>query len=187
MSYFEDAFEVIMLHEGGYVNHPDDPGGATNWGVSLRFLKSLSAKTVLPDADVFGDLDGDGDLDADDIKLMSEGFAKDVYKRAWWDKHQYELITDKSVAVKLIDFAVNMGQRRAAVNLQRACRCLGTPLVEDGLIGPVTFGTINDLDAEPLVYSFMSEVAGYYRRLDRPMFIKGWLRRAYSSDGLYFD
>ncbi len=63
MSNFEKAVEKVLEHEGGYVDHKNDPGGATNYGISLRFVKQSTGIDL--------DVDGDGDIDADDIKAMT--------------------------------------------------------------------------------------------------------------------
>jgi len=182
--YFDVAFRLVMAHEGGYVNNPKDPGGATKYGISLRFFKQFTGR-ALPDTDIVGDLDGDGDIDADDIKLISVGLAHQVYRRAWWDKHHYKQIQHRDVAIKLIDFAVNMGQRRAVVNLQRSLRAsTGRRLVEDGVMGQKTLAAINGGDEATVTCGLMCETAGFYRRLGEEAFLSGWLNRAYSREYL---
>lgn len=185
MSRFDRALASVMAHEGGYVNHPKDPGGATNFGISLRFLKSMGHQ--LPDVGLYGDLDGDGDIDADDIKLIDRGFASDVYRRCWWDRYGYDRIINEGAAIKLLDFGVNMGNKRAVVNLQRAVRAASRrKVVDDGVLGPMTVAAVNQCADEPLTCAYMSECAGYYRLLDKPWFLKGWLNRAYNRDYLPF-
>ena len=64
MGCFSKAITVILKHEGGFSNHSSDPGGATNYGISLRWLKSEG---------LYGDLDDDGDVDIDDINTERSG------------------------------------------------------------------------------------------------------------------
>ena len=78
MSTFDKAIEVTLAHEGGFTDDPVDTGGATNWGVSLRFLKD--AGDLDGDGVLDGDLDGDGDVDYDDIKKMARAEAIRIYK-----------------------------------------------------------------------------------------------------------
>lgn len=180
MSNFDDAIGVILRHEGGYVNHPNDPGGATNFGVSLRFLADY------PD---LGDFDGDGDVDAEDIANMTLEDAKHIYKVAWWDKYKYGQIVDQTIATKVFDFSVNMGASRAHKLLQQAMnQAFGLKLTVDGIVGPASMRTINsatDGDEEQLLLSAYCDCAWqFYQNIanNNPklkVFLKGWKNRAY--------
>ncbi len=181
MSRFNLAIDTVLEHEGGYVNDPDDPGGATNFGISLRYLRKAGEL----DGELIGDIDADGDVDIDDIRAMSREDAEHIYKVMWWDRHRYARIRDQALATKVFDLAVNMGARQAHRLLQRACRAAGRPLVEDGIIGRNTLAAVNGLDAEVLLAALRSEAAGFYRVLIardpvRKKWETGWLRRAYS-------
>ena len=109
---FSAAIKTVLKHEGGFVNDPDDPGGATNWGISLRFLKGQGLEV--------GDVDHDGDIDADDILKMSQSDAIAIYRQAFWVKNGYGSFPDHRVAAKTFDLCVNMGPRQAHKILQRA-------------------------------------------------------------------
>lgn len=179
---FRTAVDRVLEHEGGFVDHPKDPGGATNWGVSLRFLRGLQ------DADgdgwLDGDLDHDGDVDADDIRQMTADQAREIYWRQWWHRYDYGRF-DLPVAVKLFDLAVNMGHGQAAKLLQRSVRATeGIVLADDGVIGPHTVQAVVGCPAAALRIAMRSEAAGFYRGLvaakrDRGVFLAGWLNRAY--------
>lgn len=174
MSSFDIAIKTVLNHEGRYVNDPQDPGGATNYGISLRFLKATGDLGL-------GDIDHDGDIDSNDVKAMSMQNAIDIYKKYWWDKYNYEKIVSQLLATKLFDLAVNMGHKQAVICLQRAIRSLyGVELIEDGIIGSKTLHNINLLEPQALTAAFKSEAAGFYRSLNKPKYIKGWLNRAYS-------
>ena len=99
------AVRPLLVLEGGFVDHPDDPGGATNFGISLRFLQTL-------DDIELGDIDGDGDVDYQDISQMKSIDAQLLYFEHWWDKYGYGQIVDQGVANKLLDMSVNMGARQ---------------------------------------------------------------------------
>lgn len=180
---FEDAIGTILKHEGGYVDHPNDPGGATNYGISLRFLHQTKEYDL-------GDMDNDGDLDVDDIKKMTVDRACQIYKKHWWDKYHYsELFADQKLATKVFDLAVNMGGRQAHKLLQRAMRASGLPLEDDGIIGPKTKHALVEAELKGLesqiVSALRSEAAGFYKLLicQNPKFKsfeRGWLKRAYS-------
>ena len=180
---FNKAVLTIIRHEGGFCNDPDDPGGATNYGISLRFLLTQPDPTL-------GDFDGDGDIDAADIAKMTIEDAKKVYFDYWWLKYNYEAIDDLVLATKVFDMSVNMGGKQAHTLLQRAILACGIPVVEDGALGPKCFGAMSSITAagggDALLSSLRSEQGGFYRTLIclKPVFEKyrkGWLRRAYEA------
>ena len=180
MSRFEDAIGFTLEHEGGYVDHPNDPGGATNWGVSLRALLRMG-----DDAIAEFDFDDDGDLDADDIRAMPREQAIEFYQAHYWTP-EYDDIADQAAATKLFDMGVNMGTRQAVKVLQRAISWYRRDIVVDGIFGPQSLAGTNATNLAPiLIKALVAEQARFYFELldakpDRRVFIHGWLRRAYS-------
>jgi len=180
---FESALRTVLAHEGGYTNDANDPGGPTNFGVSLRFALTVG------DADGDGrpdlDLDRDGDVDADDIRRMTREEAARVYRSQWWDRYGYGRLT-LPIATKVFDLAVNAGSVQAHKILQRAVRAVGGPiLVDDGVLGPKTLAAVGDAPANYVLVAARSEAAGFYRGLVQvkpslSKFLVGWLNRAYS-------
>ena len=143
---FEKAVAFVLQSEGGYVNHPSDPGGETNFGISKRSY---------PD---------------EDIKGMTVDRAKEIYKRDYWDALSCDMLPD-GIATVLFDTAVNCGHKPAARMLQRACG-----VSDDGIIGKVTIaysskeGTLERFLAERAVYyakltTFNVFGLGWMRRL----------------------
>jgi lysozyme family protein len=182
MAEYGPAFAKIIELEGGFIDHPDDPGGATNFGISLRFLQTQNDIEL-------GDIDGDGDIDYDDIKKMSLQDAAKLYKKHWWDKFGYKQISDQAVANKIFDMAVNMGDRQAHKLLQRAINCvLGQRvLVDDGLLGPKSSQAMTIALQQPLALlaALRAQQEGFYRLLVAnnskfKVFLQGWLKRAVS-------
>ena len=174
---FEAALAIVLAHEGGFVDDPADPGGATKFGVSLRTLRALG--------DLAFDLDVDGDLDADDIKALTPEAAGAFYRKHFWDRYGYGTIHDLHLAAKLFDLAVNMGPGPAHRCLQRALRACRQPVTEDGILGPVTRQAVNAAEFLGLFPALKSEAAGFYRALAasdpaRQKWLSGWLNRAYS-------
>lgn len=179
MSTFERAIPEILQHEGGFVNHASDPGGATNWGISLRFLADhLEA----------GDFDNDGDVDIEDIANMTVDQAAEIYRQFWWDKYNYGLLNDQTVATKIFDMSVNMGASRAHKIVQMALnKAFGLQLSVDGVIGNATRGVINACEddvEQHLLTTICDEQFGFYQRLiaNKPslkVFERGWKNRAY--------
>lgn len=183
MSQFSHAIDTVLLHEGGFVNNHNDPGGATNFGISLRYLKSIG--DLDGDGWLDGDLDHDGDVDIDDIRSMDKEQAMGMYRALWWEPNRYDLIVNQSIATKVFDLAVNMGTRQAHKLLQRACRACDYRLVDDGIIGSKTLDAVNLIDELGLLPAYRSEAGGFYRMLvaTKPQFSdfeEGWLNRAYS-------
>jgi len=179
-NYFQRAITTVLRHEGGFIDHPNDPGGATQFGISLRFLRSLG---------VVGDYDGDGDVDADDVRALTIEQATQVYFERFWSEN-YEQLAVFEVAEKVFDFAVNMGPKQAESLLQRATNvCLShdptSQIRVDGAIGPLSVIAINKAGPRLLeVYGMV--VARFYFDLvesnsDRLVFLHGWLRRAYGK------
>jgi len=180
-SHFDKAIVETLKHEGGFVNDPVDPGGATNWGMSIRYLKQRG------DADgdgwLDGDIDKDGDIDVDDVRNMTVEQAIGLYRSGFWDKYDYDKIDDYAIAARVFDMTVNMGSRQAGKIVQRALNNVGYDLAVDGIIGPNTFGAINSANADLLMAEIRLEHAHFYlnlieKRPELAKYKKGWLRRA---------
>lgn len=145
---FNTAFETLIGHEGGYVNHQKDPGGETNYGISKR---------QYPDVD---------------IKALTLDDAKAIYKRDYWDAVKADQMP-YPVAFEVFDAAVNHGTERAAIMLQTALK-----ISADGLIGPVTLATAQACDPDKFRMRFNAARLRFYTSLSTwPAFGKGWARR----------
>ena len=158
---FRRAVEVVLEHEGGYVNDPRDPGGETKYGISKRSYPDL------------------------DIASLTREDAIAIYHRDWWRRYGYDRLQDDAVATKLLDMAVNMGPATAHRLLQEVLVFLGYNVAVDGIIGPQTIGAANKADPKRLLQALRWKAAERYFRLveQRPQsraFLIGWLRRAYS-------
>ena len=180
MSSFDAAIKVVLVHEGGYVNNPSDPGGATNFGISLRFLADH------PDE---GDFNDDGHVDIHDIMNMTKDEAVALYKEFWWDKYGYANIPDETVATKVLDFSINMGSVRAHKLLQEALNsAFSLKLTVDGLLGPASFAilaAVANNDEQKLITAYCDRAWAFYQSLvaTNPkfeVFKNGWKNRAYS-------
>ena len=170
MAMFELAIPIVLRHEGGFNNVVGDPGGATNFGVSLRWLKSQG---------LAGDLNHDGDVDIADVKMMTQQDAEGFYRRCWWDKYNYGAILAQAVATKVFDMAVNLGAPRAHKIVQSV---LG--VVADGVLGPKTLNELNSQPSLKVILNLQNTQAQFYRDLvaanpARQKFLQGWLNSAY--------
>lgn len=174
MSTFEKAHEFTSRWEGGYIEHANDPGGATKYGISLRFLKSQGLD--------IGDIDGDGDIDADDIKALSPEAAAAIMKREFWDKLGLEDIKPLC-AMAVYDTAVNMGPSYARKMAQKA---LG--VTADGVWGQVTKAALRVCDDKKTAIAMCHIRRARYHELVKKNaklseFLRGWLRRVDSLEG----
>jgi lysozyme family protein len=139
------ASNHILHVEGGWVDDKSDPGGATNYGISLRFLKAEAAKDS--NINQLADVNHDGDIDYDDIKALPKANALLIYKYAFWIPGKYDQFTD-NIAVKLLDMAVNLGPQEGNIVFQKAINAMSITGVSkmasfDGIIGPQTMSIYN--------------------------------------------
>lgn len=158
-SQFEEAIQVVLTHEGGYVNDPVDPGGETNFGITKRTYPHL------------------------DIKSLTREAASKIYLKDWWLKYHYNEIEDQAVATKIFDLAVNMGARRAHKLCQKALTKMGYFLQVDGQLGPKSISAINNAEPLELLDRIRNEARNFYLSLieEKPQlakYKKGWLKRA---------
>lgn len=165
MDIFNQSVRKVLEHEGGYVNDPDDPGGATNFGISDR------ADGVL---DGLIDLDRDGVPDVDP-KQLTVAQAVEYYRRWYWIPARCLSVPVAIMGLHL-DTAVNMGVRTAIRILQRACN-----VKDDGVFGPVTADAARH--CTPAAY--VRERLAQYDRIiaakpSLAKFRKGWERRTKS-------
>ncbi len=173
-----------MEHEGGLVNDPDDPGGITKYGISLRTLKALGEVDADLDGHADYDFTGDGAIDADDIRDLAWEDAQAFYYQEFWRKYRYGELPAR-IGGKVFDLSVNMGPLQAHKCLQRAIRAAAVAnFTDDGILGPQTIRWCRTLGND-LLWPLRSEAAGFYRALAaaKPVFnkyLKGWLNRAYS-------
>ena len=155
---FDEIIEVVLHHEGGYVNDPDDPGGETNFGI---------AKRSHPDVDI--------------ANLTKDG-AKEIYKEHYWDKNKVESLPEDLRHI-YFDMCVNQGRGTAVRILQRACNAKGANLAIDGGMGPGTKGAIETY--RPSVNRVRCyRLKHYYdlvnKKPEQERFLYGWYKRAIS-------
>lgn len=171
MRKFEDYLKVIFKHEGGLVDNPADPGGPTNMGISLMFLKGLPLSIA--------DIDHDGDIDGDDIRKLTKEEAGELYRKYFWDKMNLAYIQDESLKLHLFDMGVNAGNKTAVKLLQNI---LIVPA--DGILGKTTANAVNNYDGD-LLADYIRIRKEYYMLLvkNKPslkIFLKGWLYRVHT-------
>ena len=149
---FQQIFDRLIGHEGGYVNDPRDPGGETNWGVTKRTAQANGY--------------------TGNMKTMTRQQAYEIYRRAFWLRYNCEQMPD-AVAYQFFDAAVNHGFGNASRMLQRAVGVL-----DDGIIGKYSLEAINRNPISDTLMVLNGERLNFYTRLksfDR--FGKGWVNR----------
>lgn len=191
------AVRHVLGIEGGYVNDPVDRGGATKFGISLRFLVSEGKIDLDGDGVADFDLDMDGDIDGADIRKLTVGDAIFLYHRCFWQRLDAEAFVEP-IGEMMFDQAVNGGLVAARKLLQRAInRCLAqsnssqkpAQINEDGALGEKTRTAMewvlrwNSLGLSALVTRYRMAVKDRYRAIvaanpSQRRFLKGWLRRA---------
>lgn len=174
MSTFDKAHKFTAKWEGGYVENPNDPGGATKYGISLRFLKQQGLD--------IGDVDGDGDIDVADINALTPEATARIMKGEFWDKMGLDDIKPRCAMV-VYDTAVNMGPSYARKMAQKA---LG--VTADGIWGQVTKAALRVCDDKKTAIAMCHIRRARYHEIvqknaDLGVFLKGWLRRVDSLEG----
>lgn len=153
---FAEALQKLLVHEGGFVDHPDDPGGMTNLGVTKKVWEEWVGHPV----------------DEKQMRALTPVTVAPLYRAKYWDKIKGDdLPTGVDYAV--FDAAVNSGPGRAAKWLQS---CVGVE--PDGGIGPKTLAAVTAVDASELVEDYNKRRLSFL--MDLPhwgTFGKGWSRR----------
>ena len=158
---FRRCLAEVLQHEGGSSDHPADPGGATNRGVTLETAREHGL-----------DKDGDGDVDAADLRVLSRADVARVYREGYWEPAQCPALPP-GLDLMVFDLAVNSGAARARRMLQSA---LGVE--PDGEIGPKTRRALARADPLATVSRLFALRRAFYRSLrNYPVFGRGWERR----------
>ena len=149
---FDECLKMLLHHEGGYVNHPKDPGGETNLGVTKRVYEKWGGTK--------------------DMKDLTVEDVAPIYKKEYWDKCRCDDL-ESGVDWAVFDWAVNSGTGRAAKAIQKICGA-----AQDGAIGPKTLALINTQNTEYVVEEFGKIRQDFYESLKTfDTFGKGWKRR----------
>lgn len=156
MNNFETALKHLLVHEGGYINHPHDPGGRTNLGITQRVYEEWIG----------------GQVDEAKMRSLTPEDVAPIYRKHYWDKSGCTNL-NSGVDYVVFDFSVNAGVARSAMTLQAV---VGT--IPDGVVGPKTIQTTNLLDAQDVIKMFSDKRIEFYKSLSTfNVFGKGWLRR----------
>lgn len=180
MSTVASIITDIIKREGGYVDHPKDLGGPTNFGITQRTARVYGWKG--------------------DVRDMQESLARDIYKHMYWVAPGFDSVAvfSKRVASELMDTGVNMGSAVAITFLQRALNVLNRSerdypdLEADGLMGPQTLGALREFielrgnAGEVVLLKALNSLQGARyieiaeHRMDNEAFVFGWFQHRVS-------
>lgn len=159
---FDKALELVLKHEGGYVNDSRDPGGATNFGVTKKVYETYLGR----------------ECTIQEVKDMPLEAVAEIYKRKYWDKIRGDDLPN-GLDWCIFDFAVNAGVSRAARTLQTF---LSTAI--DGIIGSGTLEAIENYptSVKGVIEVYTAQRSTFYRTLRTyETFGKGWDKRCYDT------
>ena len=153
---FDKCFEMLLKHEGGFVNHPEDPAGATNLGVTKGTMQQYLGRHV----------------SMGEMKALTPEDVKPIYKKLYADKVRFDDLPS-GLDWAVLDWAVNSGTGRAAKALQKL---VGAK--QDGAIGPKTLQAVMNYDPAELIDKLHDTRQKFYENLSHfKTFGKGWTRR----------
>ena len=155
---FFKSLEMVLHHEGGFVDHPEDPGGATNKGITHKTYADFLGRPL---------------EDVSELQNIPEEHVQQIYKNGYWDKVKGDQLPG-GVDFCVFDWAVNSGPGRAAKALQKAVM-----VAQDGAIGPMTLAAVSEYTPTEIVESVTKSRIEFYKSLKTyDTFGKGWLRRS---------
>jgi lysozyme family protein len=153
---FDHALALVLRLEGGFVDHPADPGGATKHGITRETLERARGRPV----------------SVEEVRALGADEAAIIYRRLYWDAVRADAFP-AGLDLAVFDGALHSGPLRAAALLQRV---LGVP--EDGIVGPVTLAAARSADPAAVVVAFARERLRFLQGLAAwPVFERGWRRR----------
>jgi lysozyme family protein len=169
MAEFNTFLPLVLKFEGGFVNDPDDPGGATNKGVTLETFSGCAQSLLGVEPTL------------ENLKSLTDDQAGLIYRSLYWDKIHGDEFVNQNLANIVCDFYVN-AKANAAKLLQSVANEMGANLKVDGGIGSSTMAAIAALDQDELYRRYRAGRIAYYRNLaaSRPSlakFLNGWLNR----------
>ena len=156
ISNWQKSFELMLKSEGGFVNHPSDPGGMTNLGVTKATWENWVGR----------------ESDEAEMRGLTPEKVKPLYKKKYFDAVRGDELP-MGLDYLMFDFAVNAGAGRAIKTLQTA-----VGVTPDGGFGPMTMAAVQAVDPNELIERFSQAKEDFYRSLTTfATFGKGWLNR----------
>jgi len=155
-SRFDACMPFIFKAEGGYSDNPADPGGPTNFGITLATLRAY---------------EGNPNLTADDVKKLTSAVAREIYRTAYWNRMQCGALP-AGLDLEVFDFGVNSGPAESVKTLQGL-----VGVTQDGSVGPITLAAVRQFNIGDLSGRFAHARLAFYQSLNMPEFEQGWATR----------
>ena len=155
-SRFDACMPFIFKAEGGYSDNPADPGGPTNFGITLATLRAY---------------EGDPNLTAEDVKKLTSAVAREIYRTAYWNRMQCGALP-AGLDLEVFDFGVNSGPAESVKTLQGL-----VGVTQDGSVGPITLAAVRQFNVGDLIGRFAQARLAFYQSLNMPEFGQGWATR----------
>ena len=153
---FDHSLEMLLHHEGGFVNHPKDPGGVTNLGVTKKVYEKWVGREV----------------SVDEMKALTPSDVAPIYKKNYWDKLRADDLP-AGLDFAAFDWGVNSGNGRPAKIIQKY---IGA--TQDGAIGPKSLTLVAENDPSKIIQYLYEQRQKFYEGLKHfKTFGKGWTRR----------
>jgi len=140
---FEKCLKFVLQFEGGFVNNPKDPGGATNFGVTQATLSAFIGRQAT----------------IDEVQALTPDKVAPIYRLKYWDHVSGDALP-LGVDLAVFDFGVHSGPSRGAMGLQRALQ-----LADDGKIGPLTLGAAQAADPAATIEAICDERLAFLQQL----------------------
>ena len=163
LTEFDDIIQVVLKHEGGYVDDPDDRGGATNWGVTQAVYENYVGYKC----------------DKEEIKKMTQETAEEIYFEKYWKPSRAEKLPEE-IRQTYFDMVVNFGKRGAAKVLQQTCNGKNTYKIKvDGMVGTATISASKNVEPDRLrAYRVLKFASIVIKKPTQEKYWFGWFRRA---------
>lgn len=173
MANFDLFLPMLLKFEGGYVDDPEDPGGETNKGITMRAFQQCSHELLGLDPS------------SENLKGLTDAQAGIIYKARYWSKMQGDFIELQDLANITCDFFVNAGTHATKL-LQHELNVMGAHVVEDGVIGAACLQALSGMVSVEVYRRYKVGRQEYYYTLGKrfPKFLPGWLKRVNSFPDL---
>lgn len=153
---FENALKLVLKHEGGWFDHPKDPGGATMKGIIISVYSKFKGRPVTKD----------------ELRNITDEEVRTIYRNNYWNPMKCDELP-LGIDHIVFDAAVNTGLRQATLFAQRA-----SGVTDDGAFGPMTLKAVQGSDPRDFITKFSALKERFYRALKTfPHFGRGWINR----------